>query len=531
MPQPSSLKPVDPNGWKVDPAPQPPQKPTVFLRHRQRSDGPGQHAGSQQGQPHHPPSQLSQVAPSPVLHASSESTESPPPLDLGHVPMVPDDLDPIVGHDLGVIQERGAVKQKAGAAAPAAESIGDADTSAPHRYSGREESIQMQSLSEFDSGTDDMERSPFPKHAPPPPTALPPEVWISSSSPPSSSFAHSATLSSLKSHATSVSERTSDLLDGSLRGYYPTPPRTRANSGTTLLAPGDGLSDAASVDMDPQGHGSFHTMDSGIGSLAQTPQPVHLSLNDTPIEIMEGTPITLSLLNLSTNYFLYANDEYVQLGKDGSPVKPLLASADMKLKTYAYPALFPLDIIYWVILRHAPSTKQVSDALQSPWGIVIYNCMMALVTALLARPLIKRAGSTTEVVVSVISGARILDTLLRDTVYKLLGQGHLKRRMVLICLITAQASAMITGSISLRCMSLLEFRAIPMLAAFLEVVWPLMHAGWILLGVLEKTGTVSAPTALLGGVVAPLLALGIGLGVDISRRVHMGWVDPFTCGE
>ncbi|KAJ3212487.1 hypothetical protein HDU67_003778 [Dinochytrium kinnereticum] len=255
----------------------------------------------------------------------------------------------------------------------------------------------------------------------------------------------------------------------------------------------DAVSDTASVDMEQNPPPSFYSGDTTGHGLA----PVRLIVNGMPFEVMEGTPISLSLLNLGPNYLLYVNDTYIQMSQDGMPIERLNAASNMVLTTI--------------------------DTLQSTWGLVIYNCFIAIVTALLARPLIKRAGSTSEIVVSVISGARILDSLLRDTIYKLLSQGTLTRRMFLLALLTAQLAAMIAGSISLNCLSLFEFRAIPIFIVLCEVVFPLIHAGWIMIGVLEKAGSVSNGLAVVGGVVFPVIVMvGLG-GFDLVMRARMGW--------
>ncbi|KAI8840271.1 hypothetical protein BC829DRAFT_403310 [Chytridium lagenaria] len=425
MPQPTSLKPVDPDGWKVDPPQQPPPKPTTLRRHRPRSD-----------------------------------KETGPSIDSRR-----QESDHRIDDSLQVLS-------------PAAEEEMDVS-----------DQILLSALSDAEDGYD---RTTLPGRTP--------SVWVTSTTSSYPPTFHSTKTSSTK-HA------------------FPTPPQSR--DGNDSLAPRDMDSEATSLDSRTP---SFSSATGGTGM-------IQLTLNGAPFEVAEGTPITLSLLNLTPHYFLYVNGTYTQLTLDGIPLTPIEAHPSMSLKTIAYPSIFPLDIIYYLTLKYFPTRKQVSTALQTTWGIVIYNCCIAIITAGLARPLIKRAGSTSEIVVSVISGARILDTLLRDTLHKLLIQGTLTRRMTLLVLFIAQLSFMIAGSISLKCMSLLEFRGIPILAVMLECVCPMLHAGWVLLGVLVKAGTVSRAVAVVVGVGVPV-AVVIAVGIlEVTLRAKMGVVDPFTCGD
>ncbi|KAJ3103137.1 hypothetical protein HDU97_010345 [Phlyctochytrium planicorne] len=476
MPPPTSLKPVDANGWQVDPAIQPPPKPTTVRRHRQRSDE------DQYGFPSIDDTSISQPA----------------------LPIKPED-DQVLS--------------------PAAEDAdGDMGLSLTGRkFEGDIEEGGNPAMQDQDVKTELPGRAPAPS------------VFISSSSPPS----HTSPL--YPPSTTSAHYKRQD-------GYFPTPPRSRSHSGSPLLMPSDvmsdaGQSDAASVDMEPSPmsgdassmngtlNGTVNGTLTGSAGSYFVPSMATMTLNGLPFEMPEGTDLNLNVLNVPLNYYLSANGTMVRLHLDGTPVERLRATPGLVLQTIAYPSLFPVNLLYWFTHRISPTRKQIAAALTSAWGVVFYNCAMAIITGALTRPLIHRAGSTTaELVVSVISGARILDTMLRDTIYKLLTTGQLTRRMVLFCLITSQLAAMIAGSISLRCLTLLEFRIIPSFVLFVEVVCPLLHAGWTQLGVLERNKNVSLGFAVGVGVVLPVLVVVVGGGVDIAMRVRGGWVDPFTCG-
>ncbi|KAJ3330572.1 hypothetical protein HDU76_005335 [Blyttiomyces sp. JEL0837] len=257
---------------------------------------------------------------------------------------------------------------------------------------------------------------------------------------------------------------------------------------------------------------------------------VTVLLNNIPFQVLENTPISLQLLNLGMCNFLYVDGVYVQLKRDGVPEDDIILAKDgMVLRTEAYPPIFPLDLMYWTFMRHIPSRTKIATFLSSPWGTVTYNCINLMITALLARPLLNSNQTTVQVVVSVITGARIVDTLVNDTLYTLLNNGTLRFIHILTILMAAQSAAMITGSIPIYpCIKLLEYRLIPSLLLLYTQGFPFMHRVWIVLGTFKKQGVVSEWVVLLG-VWGPVV-LGVLAGlVDGVLRVRTGWVDPLTC--
>ncbi|KAJ3193427.1 hypothetical protein HK101_004859 [Irineochytrium annulatum] len=274
-----------------------------------------------------------------------------------------------------------------------------------------------------------------------------------------------------------------------------------------------------------------------LASAGESGRPIVVSLNGVEMEVEEGLAVTLGLLlgpDTGVNHFLYVNDVFAPMKRDGASEAGLVFEEGMKLKTVAYPSLKPLDIIYWYIMRTFPTYHEVSRALSSPWGLTWWSSFSVLLTSALARPLIQLTNSDpTVLVITVISAARIVDTILSNTIYRLMLEGKLRVGMLLVALMAAQLGAMVAGSIPLKCLGLMEYRLVPELLALWFVVFPAIHAGWIALGVESrarpKGGEAGWDLILAFAVVVPVLGLVAGFFVDFDLRWRIGYVNPLTC--
>ncbi|KAI9339769.1 hypothetical protein DFJ73DRAFT_565207 [Zopfochytrium polystomum] len=286
----------------------------------------------------------------------------------------------------------------------------------------------------------------------------------------------------------------------------------------------------------------INDLSQGAASSGPPPAPVSsetvlIKLNGVEFEVSKNSSISLGLLGVNRSHFLYVNGEFVKLNRDGTPRSKIDVTSQMTVETFSYPNLWPLDFVYWASMNHAPTRKELSKMLDQPWGIVTYNCVLMLLTAALARPVINRSANTAQIVVSVISGARIVDLFLKDTVYKLLSQSRLTTSHFLVVLFVAQLSAMTAGSISISCFRLLEFRAVPFLLIGYVLLVPLTHKMWTLLGAWVGARTsrgsgrwgVVEYSAVLFGVSGPFFVVCVWLYAETTNRLSLGSVDLFVC--
>ncbi|KND00597.1 uncharacterized protein SPPG_03721 [Spizellomyces punctatus DAOM BR117] len=257
--------------------------------------------------------------------------------------------------------------------------------------------------------------------------------------------------------------------------------------------------------------------------------PVRIELNGVMVELPSQHAISLETLGLGPNNFLYVDGIFKPLTRDGIPLEELRAKDGIKLRTQAYPAIQPLAYVYWCCMQTVPSRDTIANFLQSPWGRTIVNAANALLMALMARPGINISSPPVQVIVAVVSGARMLDLMIKETILKLLTEAKLSLSHALFALLVCEICLIIGASIPFRCLLLIEYHLLPLLFVAWTCVGSLIHGIWILGGHLSKGRGLKG--VIIGQILwcLPVLLFTAILMGDIILRMRMDVNNLLTC--
>ncbi|KAJ3294417.1 hypothetical protein HK104_003592 [Borealophlyctis nickersoniae] len=279
-----------------------------------------------------------------------------------------------------------------------------------------------------------------------------------------------------------------------------------------------------SVASGPGGPGYWELVTPESQSIPVDAPKVLVHLNGETVTMAEDTPISLEVLGMERDSFLYVDGKFVRTKRDGRPVEKIGAENGMEIKTQSYPTLEPFATIYRLIARMTPPPGGVAGWIKSPWGRTTVNAVTALIEAAMVRPSLK-GGSNVEIIISVVAGAHMFDLLIRDTLLNHLRAATLTSTIFLFTLLVFQLCFMIGASIPFACLRLLEWHVLPTLFLTSIVLAPGVHWLWVVAGKVYRdpaSGWRRKTACMVLCYVPVLLAVG-GIVADVMYRRTTGY--------
>ncbi|KAI9101252.1 hypothetical protein DFS34DRAFT_613769, partial [Phlyctochytrium arcticum] len=256
---------------------------------------------------------------------------------------------------------------------------------------------------------------------------------------------------------------------------------------------------------------------------------VEVELNGVRVDLPKGFPLSLEILGVGPNNFLFADSHIIKLQNDGTPRTSLHARAGLKLRTIPYPSMKPVSHVYRYCMNTLPSRATIATIMQTPWGKTLLNSMNSLLLAAMARPGINAASPPVQVIIAVVTGARMLDVMINDTILRQLAAASLSLSQAIFALLICQLCLMIGASIPFQCLRLLEYHIVPLLFLMCIAIGPFMHHTWLITGHLTQSKDLAQKILGHASWIAPIVLFAATFGLDIALRLNQKVDNLLTC--